>query len=286
MAQMNPPLEFCRALVVPRALVLLVLFLFLAGCVGADPAAGPSPGPAGSQGSAASPQPAPTPSTVEDRCHVAVPGKLVQTETPDGSVLTGASFGAGANTAILLHQDSASGLCGFILFGRWAADHGVGALAFDVCGYGRASCNPDLLGDPVSQLRAMVAYARRQGARRVTLVGASMGGALALGAGQRAGADAVVNLSGPAYWDDVPSAADAARATTVPLLVVAADSDRGISASALRAAVRASPARFKRYVAAPKGHGTAVLSDESVDDPRFTPAARIVLGWVKGRYGP
>lgn len=231
--------------VVRAALALLATVL--AGCAQVD-AADPPPA-----------RPLATPSTVEDRCHVAVPGTLVQISTDDGSVVTGASFSDGTDAAILLHQDSRSGLCGFVVFARWAAQHGVRVLAFDICGYGKALCNDGLRGDPVAQQRAMIDYARADGARQVTVVGASMGGALAMGVGQRAGADAVVNLSGPPYWRGVPDAVSAARATTIPLLVAAAASDRGISPSTLRAAVKEPPARPKRYLAVPKGHGTGVL---------------------------
>ena len=69
-------------------------------------------------------------------------------------------------------------------------------VAVDDCGYGASRCTEQLAGDT----RAMVAlagdWARSQGATRVAVVGPSMGGARALGVGQAAGADVVVDLSG------------------------------------------------------------------------------------------
>jgi hypothetical protein len=111
-----------------------------------------------------------------------------------------------------------------------------------------------------------------------------MGGAIALGVGQRAGAEAVVDLSGPADWEGVPTAGEAARSTTVPLLVAVAPGDREMDPPALRAAVRASPSRHKGFVSAPDGHGWGLLNDGTLAEPVWTPLARDVLAWVKGDY--
>ncbi|MEO7268444.1 MAG: hypothetical protein ABIW49_04470 [Knoellia sp.] len=123
-------------------------------------------------------------------------------------------------------------------------------------------------------------------ATRVTVVGASLGGVLALGAGEKAGADAIVNLSGPSEWEGVPDAVTAAKATTVPLLISAADADVGIDVSVLKAAVATSPAAHKRYVAmAGQAHGWTGISNGMSIDPVFTPLATTVLQWIQGDYG-
>jgi hypothetical protein len=115
-----------------------------------------------------------------------------------------------------------------------------------------------------------------------------MGGALVAGGGQRAGADAIVDLSGPAAWSGVPDTVTAARDITVPFLVAAADNDSGIDVDALREAVQVSPAARKEYVAAPDEHGwdmvgEAVLTGDSTPlDLRITALGRKVLAWVRG----
>ena len=232
------------------------------------------------------PQPLPvkTPISVAERCLVPVEGPLTTFAGPDGSTMAGAVLGDGPDVAVFLHQTAPSGFCGFATYAEWAASHGVRAVLVDLCGWGRSSCRGPFASDAQAQVRLLVDWARGHDARRVTLVGASMGGAIALGVGQRAGADAVVDLSGPADWEGVPTAGEAARSTTVPLLVAVAPGDREMDPPALRAAVRASPSRHKGFVSAPDGHGWGLLNDGTLAEPVWTPLARDVLAWVKGDY--
>ena len=141
-------------------------------------------------------------------------------------------------------------------FAEWAASRGVMAVLIDLCGWGRSACKGAFAADAEAQVRLVVDWARAHGARRVTLVGASMGGAIALGVGQQAGADAVVDLSGPAVWQGVPTAGEAARATTVPLFLAVAPGDREMDPAALRSAVSASPSQHKRFVSTSGGHNS------------------------------
>jgi dienelactone hydrolase len=232
------------------------------------------------------PQPLPisTPTSIEDRCLVPVEGGLTSFPGPDGSVLAGAVLGEGEAAAVFLHQTSKSGFCGFATYAEWAAAQGVRAVLVDLCGWGRSTCKGAFASDPEAQVRLLVDWARAHGARRVTLVGASMGGAIALGVGERAGADAVVDLSGPATWPGVPTAAEAARHTTVPLLLAVAARDREMDPPALRAAVEGAPARHKRFVSAPGGHGWTMLNDGPLTEPVWTTLATDVLSWIKGDY--
>ena len=161
---------------------------------------------------------------------------------------------------MLLHQTGRGGLCGWVTWARWAAEQGVLAVAVDDCAHGPSRCSDALANDTRAMVALAVDWARAQGATRVAVVGASMGGARALGVGQAAGADVVVDLSGPAHWEGVPDAVAAARSTTVPLLVVTSAGDRGIPADELAAAVAASPARQKRFVKLPgRSHGWDLL---------------------------
>lgn len=251
----------------------------LAACGGysATPQASPTHSPA--------PVPIQTPTSISDKCLVAVKGPLATFRAPDGSSMPAATLGKGTDAVVFLHQTAPSGFCGFAPYAAWAAQRGVRAILFDLCGWGRATCTQSFASNLEAQVRLPVQWAREHGARRVTVVGASMGGSLALGLGQKVGADAVVDLSGPADWQGVPSAGVAARSVTVPLLVAASDKDAGLDVAALRAAVKVSPARTKRYVATPEGHGWEMLSASAAPDPpKFTPLATTVLQWVKGSY--
>ncbi len=229
------------------------------------------------------PLPTKTLVTIEDRCSLPVQGRLTRFPGPEGASLSGAVLGDGPVAAVLLHQTSSGGMCGFVPYAAWLAEQGVRAVLVDFCNWGASECPPAMALDWEAQVRIPIEWARSQGATRVTVVGASLGGIVGLGVGQRAGADAIVNLSGPDTWEGGLDAGRAAAETTVPLLVAASDSDRGIDTDALRAAVDASPAVSKRYVDVAAGHGWSMLNDGSLTEPAWTPLARTVLGWVKAR---
>ncbi|MFC7488319.1 alpha/beta hydrolase family protein [Knoellia sp. CPCC 206453] len=232
--------------------------------------------------------PAPTrslPRTVEARCKIPAKGDVVQVPAP-GGMLSAGVVGEGKVGAVLLHQTSGAGFCGWATYGQWLADKGVNVVMLDVCNYGQSQCDDALTKDWVAQIKAGIDFARSRGATTVTVVGASLGGVLALGAGEQAGADAIVNLSGPSEWEGVPDAMAAAKATTVPLLISAADADTGIEVDVLKAAVAASPAAHKRYVPMPgEAHGWTGISNGMSIDPVFEPLATTVLQWIQGDYG-
>jgi dienelactone hydrolase len=230
------------------------------------------------------PIPIATPTTIEERCKVPVEGTLTRFPGPHGMSLSGAVLGEGPVVAVLFHQTASAGLCGGATYAAWLAERGVRAVLVDFCGWGSSVCPGDTGEDWEAQVRIPVDWARAQGARRVTLVGASLGGAVSLAVGQAAGADGIVSLSGPNRYQDLTEAGPAAAATTVPLMVAAAPTDRDVEPRALRAAVEGSPAGSKAYVEAPDGHGWSMLSDGMSVDPVFTPLAATVLGWVKGDY--
>jgi dienelactone hydrolase len=233
------------------------------------------------------PQPLPisTPTSIQQRCLVPVEGGLTSFPGPEGSTMAGAALGEGADAAVFLHQTSAAGFCGWATYADWVASQGVKAVLVDLCGWGRSACKGGFAADSEAQVRLLVDWARQRGARRVTVVGASMGGAIALGVGQGAGADAVVDLSGPAVWQGVPTAGEAAAETRVPLLVAVAPGDRGMDPPALRAAVQASPAHHKRFVSTKGSHGWDMLNDGALAEPQWNLLAHDVLAWVKGEYG-
>lgn len=262
--------------------VMVVAVLAVSGC-----GAGETPGGEARSSAELTAAPSPTrslPKTVEERCKIPAKGDVVQVPAAGGTLSAGV-IGQGKVGAVLLHQTSGAGFCGWATYGQWLADKGVNVVMLDVCNYGQSRCDDVLVKDWTAQVKAGVDFAKGRGATTVTVVGASLGGALAMGVGERAGADAIVNLSGPGEWEGVPDAVAAAKATTVPLLIFAADADTGIDVAALKAAEAASPAKHKSYVAMEgQDHGWTGISNGMSVDPQFTPLATTVLKWIRGDY--
>jgi pimeloyl-ACP methyl ester carboxylesterase len=97
---------------------------------------------------------------------------------------------------LFLHQIDGDGLCGWWPFAAWLTQHyPVRAVLADLCGYGASYC-PDqsFAADQLRQVRVLAHDTARPG--RFVLVGASMGGALALASAAAIRAAAVVDLSG------------------------------------------------------------------------------------------
>jgi pimeloyl-ACP methyl ester carboxylesterase len=120
-------------------------------------------------------------------------------EAPDGALLNSAWLGSGETAAVLLHQGDGNGLCGFLFYADFLAKRGIKVALLDFCDYGQSSC----LGKPIAedrsaQVKVITDAARADGARRVALVGASLGGAVAVTAARTTKPDAIVDLSGGA----------------------------------------------------------------------------------------
>lgn len=180
-----------------------------------------------------------------------------------------------------MHQTDAVGLCGWWPFAAWLVQHHpVRAVLVDLCGYGASFC-PDsrFAADRLAQVR-FLAHAVTP-TRRLVLVGASMGGALALAAARGTGADAVVDLSGPPQWPGA-SAAAAAPAVTVPTLIADSRGDPVANYRQLRGAFARIPAAPKKFVTGDGGHGWNLLTPTGVAP--FTPLAHTVADWIIGRY--
>jgi pimeloyl-ACP methyl ester carboxylesterase len=197
-----------------------------------------------------------------------------------GRILPAVTTGRGRTVVVLVHQTDGGGLCGWLDFAeRIASVPRQSALAFDLCGFADSDCaeGNSNARQQVQQVRmAIDAAQRRLGARRVVVVGASMGGSLAvLTAAQDPRVDAAVDLSGPDEWRGALVHRQAAR-VRVPLLVAMADDEGPEVVAAARATAEAA-ASGSEFAGAEAGHGYELLQDTTGE---LTPLASKVLDWI------
>jgi len=174
----------------------------------------------------------------------------IEAARPSGTVL------------VLLHQTGGLGLCGWGRFAPEAAAAGLSSVAIDMCGYGGSECDEDIDTPPEAQVALAVAHAREElDARRVVLVGASMGGAqTVISVARGADVDGWAEISSPDVWagTTVVDLAPDLRARGLPGLVAHAAEDNPVWYDGARELAEASGARF---LDGGSGHGWDLLSD-------------------------
>lgn len=196
--------------------------------------------------------------------------------------------GDGLTVLVLLHQTDGNGLCGWLPFMGTYADPELAFLAFDLCGYGESRCKKVATrefsdADQTDAVALAVEYARtRMHARRVVVVGASMGGGVALmSAATLSGLDAAVDLSGPGDWPGT-EVARAGRAIDVPVFISTAEEEGEAEVSAAERTARNAP-QGSEFALGERGHGYELLNDP---DGTPLPLGSRILSWIAGVTSP
>jgi pimeloyl-ACP methyl ester carboxylesterase len=155
--------------------------------------------------------------------------------------------GQGDTAVVFLHQAD-GGLCQWTPFADLLGVHGMRGFAIDIK-------NPTRVEDTV----AAVEYLRSQGAKKVYLVGASMGGTTALSAAAKTPVDGVISLSGPSYYSGM-DAVTAVKSLSIPVLFAAGEYDDSFADSA-KELYAACASKQKRLILLSSGsHGVSLLS--------------------------
>jgi pimeloyl-ACP methyl ester carboxylesterase len=155
------------------------------------------------------------------------PGPDLHFRAADGTRLVGHRFGHGATAVVLAHQYGGD-TCEWAPYAKRLASLGYTAIAFDLRGFGRSQRRSGDAGFAYDKdLAAAVKLARKLGAKRVVLVGASIGANAVVVAGSEIAppVDGVVSLSAPATFR--LDAVSAAKRLRVPVLYVAGTFDEG-----------------------------------------------------------
>lgn len=184
---------------------------------------------------------------------------------------------------ILLHQTDGGGLCGWLPFMGTYLDRRVSFLAVDLCRYGESRCNKVEAhefeeADQTDMVDVAIRHATTaMDARHIVVMGASMGGSIALmSATSSLEVDAAVDLSGPADWPGMKLVREG-RALRVPVLVGMATDEGPDEVSAARLVVHNAPAG-SHLLTTRHGHGYELLN-EIQGQPR--PLGRAVIRWIE-----
>jgi dienelactone hydrolase len=193
---------------------------------------------------------------VDDIC--IQPGETaVELRASDGALVYGVEIGTGTTGVVLGHQYG-SDHCEFISLARELAGSGLRTLTIDFRGYGASSGGDGRRLD--RDIAAAVTHLRSNGATRIKLIGASMGGTAVLTAASRIApaVDGVVSLSAPARYRGL-DALPAVKRSRVPVRFLAARQDTRFAGDA-RTLMKASKARNKAIlIVRGARHGSSVL---------------------------
>jgi pimeloyl-ACP methyl ester carboxylesterase len=199
-------------------------------------------------------------------------------------ILDGAIVGTGRVGVVLLHEYPGP-MCGWWPYAVYLAHHGVRALLFDFRCFGLSSCPRGGKGDPVADVAAAIRVLREHGARSVAVLGASLGGVVAVMGGAALHPSAVVDLSGERNLGQLLpgvtlNSLTAASDLRVPALFVVARQDRYVSVADMRAIYRRARSSTKRLTVMPAaaGHGWDMLLGAGGG---WSPLAHEVLAFVK-----
>jgi pimeloyl-ACP methyl ester carboxylesterase len=209
----------------------LLGMLCIAGCVGTA-----SPGTARRAPASGPPQATISePPSLETACGSSqgIDAHTFWIQTADHVRLYGVEAGTGSVGIVLAHQ-ARSSLCGWLPYLKTLIDAGMRVVAFDFRGYGESEGGLDsdarLALD--KDLAAAVAKIRSDGAAKVVLIGASLGGAASVQNGADLDVEAIVSLSGTRIWPGYGvNHPDALPRITVPFLLMVSRRDPNVPLS-------------------------------------------------------
>jgi alpha/beta superfamily hydrolase len=261
----------------------------LAGCGGAR-SAHASAHASSTPGSSRPPSSGPALPQPSQRCGTPdTPALILHFRAADGVQLDGALLGSGPVGAVLLHEYPGP-MCGWWPYAVYLAQHGIHVLLFDFRCLGLSACPPGGRADPVADTAGAMRSLRSRGARSIALIGASLGGVVAVLAGAHLRPAAIVDLSGernltgllPGPPLDAFAAGPGVRAVA---LFVVARADPRVTVGDMRAVFAHAGARDKQLLVLPAdaGHGWDMLTGSGGD---WSPLAGRVLRFITTHARP
>jgi pimeloyl-ACP methyl ester carboxylesterase len=178
--------------------------------------------------------------------------EVVNFATGEGGEVEAALVGDGDTGVVLGHQFR-SNFCSWVPFAKQLAARDMRALAIN---FSSTSLDDDVV--------AGAEELRRRGAKRVFLVGASMGGTAALVGAEEADAARVASLSGPRQFSGL-DALPSVRRLTIPTLFLVGRQDTEFAREARRLYEATASDDKKLVVTDGFEHGTDLLQDPKAE---------------------
>ena len=183
-------------------------------------------------------------------------------DTEDGATINGELYGTG-KTAVIF---SVMGNCkpGWREFAQLTAAQGYMALTYQWRGCKANSVDEALIQKFLEDTRAAITFVREQGAEKIILVGASLGGCASAKLAVESQASGIVVLASPpsiSQWGFEIQSAD--LNTDIPKLFITAEDDNTVPADSTRALydLAAEPKEWQTYPGS--AHGTDLFEGES-----------------------
>lgn len=189
-------------------------------------------------------------------------------DTPDGATLNGELYGSG-DTAVIF---SVMGNCdpGWREFAQLTAAQGMMSLTYLWRGCRESgSVDEDEIQKFVDDLRGAIAFMRDQGAKKIILVGASLGGCASAKLTVESQADGLVVVASPAEISQWGFAVEAGDVTSdIPKLFITAKEDDTVPVEATQELfnLAAEPKEWKTYPGT--AHGTDLFDTQNRDEFR------------------
>ncbi len=180
----------------------------------------------------------------------------VMFETDDGITLSGTLFGDGEIAVVLSHMRP-SDQTSWHAFAQTLADNGYTALAYDFRGYGKSGGTQEL-GKIDRDVRAAAAYFVAQGASRIVLIGASMGGTASAKIAASIGAEGLVVLSSPQSFQGLTVSANDLNLAGMPSLWISSQGDPATRDVEAMQAAASEPKAIHVYEGV--AHGTDIFN--------------------------
>jgi pimeloyl-ACP methyl ester carboxylesterase len=172
-------------------------------------------------------------------------------KTTDGVTVSATLLGSGASGIVLGHM-LGSDRADWLSYARRLAGDGYMALALDFRGHGKSTKRP--VANLEREMVAAAAFLKGQGAKRIALVGASMGGTAAVKAAASGAAAALIAISSPQSYGAFVTTADLRRITVPSLWIVGQDDADFVRSMRIMWKGARGPKRFQEFPGA--WHGT------------------------------